>query len=192
MAELLEVWSIPLNKLIARSLFVGLVTDTGWFQHSNTRPYTLRLAARLVEAGVDTDSIYQALYQNERAERVALQTRGLQSLELMANGRLAVMRLAKFDFEQTRGSTLDTENLVNIPLQIRKVEAALLLVEPPDGGPIRISARSKGRIDVARFAERFGGGGHARASGMKITGSLQAAHDAIVDAMAQAVGDIPD
>ena len=70
-----------------------------------------------------------------------------------------------------RPNVPDTENLINIPLQIRTVEVSLLFTEPPDGGPIRVSLRSKGGVDVARFAEKFGGGGHARASGLKVNGS---------------------
>ena len=182
-AELLDQWGIELDRPIATALFLAIASDTGWFQFSNTRPYTLRLAARLIEAGVDTDPMYQHLYQNERAERVALQTRAQQSLELLLDGRLAVMLVRKRDFDETNANVGDTENLINIPLQIRTVEVSLLLIEPKDAGPVRVSLRSKGQIDVARFAEHFGGGGHARAAGLKLEGTLQAAHDRIVDAM---------
>jgi phosphoesterase RecJ-like protein len=185
-AELLDAWPVALDPAIASALFLAVASDTGWFQFSNTRPQTLRLAARLMEAGVSTDRMYQALYQNERAERVALHTRGQQSLELLEGGRLAVMRLRKRDFEETRAGVLDTENLINVPLQIRTVEVSMLIVEPIDFGPVRASLRSKGRVDVARFAETFGGGGHARASGLKLEGlPFEQAHDAVVSALAQ-------
>jgi phosphoesterase RecJ-like protein len=182
-AELLEQWDVELTEPIARALFLAIASDTGWFQFSNTRAFTLRLAAMLIEAGVNTDQLYQLIYQNERAERVALQTRAQQSLELMCDQRLAVMRVSKNDFEQTRANVGDTENLINVPLQIRSVEASILLVEPPEPGAIRVSLRSKGGVDVARFAEQFGGGGHARAAGLKLNESLQAAHDRVVSAM---------
>jgi phosphoesterase RecJ-like protein len=186
-AELLDQWQVKIDKPMASALFVAIASDTGWFQFSNTRPYTLRLAARLMEAGVNTDELYQLIYQNERAERVALQTRAQQSLELLLDGRLAVMRVCKDDFEQTRANVPDTENLINIPLQIRSVEVSVLLTEPRDFGPVRVSLRSKGHVDVARFAEQFGGGGHARASGLKLDMSLQAAHQAVIDAMIRAM-----
>jgi phosphoesterase RecJ-like protein len=184
-AELLDAWPVALDAAIASALFLAVASDTGWFQFSNTRPQTLRLAARLMEAGVSTDRMYQALYQNERAERVALHTRGQQSLELLEDGRLAVIRLRKRDFEETRAGVLDTENLINVPLQIRTVEVSMLIVEPIDFGPVRVSLRSKGAVDVARFAETFGGGGHARASGLKLEGvPFEQAHDAVVSALA--------
>jgi phosphoesterase RecJ-like protein len=183
-AELIEQWQIPLDSAIATALYVAIASDTGWFQFSNTRPFTHRLAATLIEQGVDTDRIYQMLYQNERAERVALQTRAMQSLELLANGRLAVMRISKDDFAQTGARVPDTENLINVPLQIRTVEVCILVTDPPEGGPVRVSLRSKGQVDVARFAEQFGGGGHARAAGLKFDGlPFQQVHDRVVEAM---------
>jgi phosphoesterase RecJ-like protein len=187
LAELLERWGVALDKPIATALFLAISSDTGWFQFSNTRPQTMRLAARLMEAGVDTDRVYQMLYQNERPERVALQTRAMQSLELLADGKLAVMRILKKDFEQTHASVPDTENLINIPLQIRTVEVAMLITEPIDFGPVRISLRSKGKVDVAKFAEQFGGGGHARASGLKMETGFEDAHDRVVAAMVEAL-----
>jgi phosphoesterase RecJ-like protein len=157
---------------------------------SNTRPFTLRLAAELIEAGVDTDRLYQLLYQNERAERVALHARGLKSLELLADNRLAVMSLGKSDFAETQARTTDSENLINFPLQVRTVEVSVLLTDGPEGGPIRISFRSKGQVDCAAFAQQFGGGGHARAAGAKLNGSLAEAHARVVDALLRSLPSI--
>src|SRR5688500_11356201 len=181
--ELLERWGVKIDSPMATALFVGIVADTGWFMFSNTRPVTLRRAAKLMEAGVDTDRVYQLLYQNERAERIALHTRGLAGLELLDSGRIAVMRIRKSDFAAANAHINDTENLINVPLQIRTVEVSVLISEPLDTGPVRVSLRSKGQIDVARFAEQFGGGGHARAAGLKFETSIDAAHDKVVSAL---------
>lgn len=187
-AELLDAWGIALDQEIATALFIAVTTDTGWFQFSNTRPQTLRLAARLLEAGVDMDGIYKRLYQAERHERVHLQTRAMQSLELLCGGKLAVMTLRKGDFHDTKANVPDTENLINIPMQIGSVEVSMLITEPIDFGPTRISLRSKGAVDVAKFAERFGGGGHARASGLKLEKDVAASHDEVVAAMVAELG----
>ena len=106
-----------------------------------------------------------------------------QSLELLADGRLAVMRVSREDFTRYGADVGDTENLINIPLQVRTVQVSLLFVEPKEPGPIRVSLRSKGQVDVARFAEQFAGGGHARAAGLKLDGTLQEVHDQVVTAM---------
>lgn len=187
-AELLEEWNIPMDPAIASCLFVAIASDTGWFQFANTRPFTLRLAATLMESGVRTDRLYQLLYQNERVERVALQTRVMDSMELLADGRLAVICVTKHDFDETGAGVPDTENLINIPLQIRTVEVSVLFVEPIDFGPVRVSFRSKGQVDVARFAEHFGGGGHARAAGAKLDKTLDVARRQIIDAMSKSLG----
>jgi phosphoesterase RecJ-like protein len=187
-AELLQKWGIELDRELATMLYVAIASDTGWFQFSNTRPFTMRLAATLMEAGVDTDRLYQQLYQNERPQRVLLQTRAMQSMELLASGKLAVMTIRRQDFADTGAHVPDTENLINIPLQIRTVEVSLLFIEPPDDGPVRVSLRSKGTVDVAKFAEQFGGGGHARASGLKLEMTLDKAHGAVVGAALRAVG----
>jgi phosphoesterase RecJ-like protein len=181
--ELLERWGVAMDAGIAGALFLAIVSDTGWFQFSNTKPHTLRMAADLVEAGVDTDRLYQLLYQNERAERVKLQARATQSMELLADGRLAVMTVRVKDFEETGANVPDTENLINLPLQIASVQVSILVTEPKDFGPVRVSLRSKGQIDVAKFAEQFGGGGHARAAGLKVEGDVASVRAAVTDTM---------
>jgi len=187
-AEVLERLGVAMDQPIASALYVAIASDTGWFQFSNTRPVTMRLAARLMEAGVDTDRLYQLLYQNERKERLAIQSRALSSMELLKDGRLAVIRISVKDFDETGANVPDTENLINLALQIATVEVSILMTEPKDFGPVRISLRSKGHIDVAKFAEQFGGGGHARASGLKLEGDFQGAHDRVVEAMKRAMG----
>ncbi|HMB95889.1 MAG TPA: DHHA1 domain-containing protein, partial [Tepidisphaeraceae bacterium] len=114
---------------------------------------------------------------------VALQARVMQSLELLADNRIAVMMIHKEDFAQTKSAVTDTENLINLPLQIRTVEISALFTETPEPGPIRISLRSKGHFNCATFAEQFGGGGHARAAGLKVNSSLQEAHQQVVQAI---------
>ena len=186
-AELLHRWDIALTAPMARAIYLALVSDTGWFQFSNTQPRTLRLAATLMEAGVDTDQLYQLLYQSERPERVTLQAHAQQSLELLAENRLAVMQVSKQDFLRAHASSGDTEALINIPLQIATVQVSILLNEPMDDGPIRVSCRSKGTIDVSQFAQQFGGGGHARAAGLRVEGSLEQARKKVVAAMLEMI-----
>lgn len=188
-ARTLKHWGTPLTREIAEAVYVGVVSDTGWFQFSNTSPATLRLAAELMEAGVDPDRIYQRLYQSEREPRLRLQTRAMDSLQLHAGGRLAVMRITKQDFADTQAGVPDTENVINFPLQLAAVQMSLLFTETPEGGPIRISCRSKGQVDVAKFAEQFGGGGHARASGLKLNASLAEALDRVTGAATAALAE---
>ena len=99
-----------------------MATDTGWFAYSNTSPRTLRIAADCVEAGADPDALFGRLYRAERVEKLRLAARGLASLELHANGRLAVMTLAKEDYDASGATTTDSEDLINEPMKIASVE----------------------------------------------------------------------
>jgi phosphoesterase RecJ-like protein len=88
-------------------------------------------------------------------------------------------------YAQTGASSEDTEGMINVPLGVRTVEVSILLTNPPGGGPIRVSTRSKGNVDVAKFAQQFGGGGHARAAGLKIDGTLDAAAELVIARMTE-------
>ncbi len=184
---LLQRWQVTITPAIANCLFVAIASDTGWFQFSNTTPRTLRLVADLLEHGVDNDALYQHLYQNERPERLLLQQRAMGSLRFDADTKIASMIIRKNDFAETKSSVTDTESLINIPLQVASVQSSVLFVEPPEGGPIRISFRSKGQVDVAAFAQQFGGGGHARASGAKIEGNLDEARERVLMSLIEAM-----
>ncbi len=186
--ELFQQWKIDFDAPMAQALYLALVADTGWFQFSNTRPFTLRLAASLMEAGANPDELYQRMYQSERAPRILLQANAVRSLELSANSRVASMQVSKDDFATFEAGVGATENLVNLPLQIGTVAVSLLFVDPPEGGAVRVSARSKGAVDVSKFAEQFGGGGHARAAGLKIDAPLADARRQVVEAMIRQVG----
>jgi phosphoesterase RecJ-like protein len=187
-ADLLLEWGVQITAKMAKALYLAIVADTGWFQFSNTRPQTMRRAARLMEAGVNTDELYQLLYQSERPERVMLQAHVQRSLELKSENRLAIMQVHREDFLETGARAGDTEALINIPLQIETVQVSLLFTEPLEGGPIRVSLRSKGQVDVAKFAQQFAGGGHARAAGLKVDGSLKEVYEKVVGAMIATLG----
>ena len=186
-AELLdELGQTKWSDTIAQALFVGIGSDTGWFRFSNTRPFTHRLAARLLEMGVDNPDLYARLHQTERPEKLALMTRALDSLQLIAGGRAAVMHLTSKDFDETGALQEETERLIDVPQQVASIQVVALITEssidatdsseasgaPRNSQPLaRISFRSKpgpNAVNVADLAGKFGGGGHARAAGAKL------------------------
>jgi phosphoesterase RecJ-like protein len=163
---------------IAEALYMGLATDTGWFRFPNARAAEFALAARLLEAGVDKDAMYQQIEQSSRAERVELQACALSSLEMLSAGRVALMRLRAADFAETGAMLEETAGIVNIPMEIAAVRASILVVEDAQAGIIKLSFRSKPAddsgsfIDVNELAAGFGGGGHVHAAGAKQQGTL--------------------
>ncbi len=183
---------LPLE--LASPLYVGLATDTGWFRHSNLRPGTLRLAAALLEAGVDHPAIYALIEQSDRPARIRLMARALASLELHAGEQVAVLTLMRKDFHDTRADPGDSGGFADMVLAIATVKVAAVFTEAfsPEGqGPItKVSFRSKegpGAVDVNSIAGRFGGGGHIRAAGARIRGDLHTIRAAVITALAGAV-----
>ncbi len=178
--EILEDLGWPVDAGAAEALFAAVASDTGWFRFSNTDPRALRAAAGWLERGAQVDMIYARIFQYDRPERLHLMERMLAGLELYCHEQLAVMTIRKSDFERTGARADETENLINEALRLKTVKVAVLLVEQSDC--VRVSFRSRSGIDVAALAGRFGGGGHARASGMRTTDDLDAVKKQIVTA----------
>jgi phosphoesterase RecJ-like protein len=177
----------PLDAEAAEALFVGIATDTGWFRHSNTDARALTAAADLATRGVRVHELAQRLYQQDSAARLRLHSAALNTLELLADNRLAVMTVSSAAITAADAKLSDTEDIVNEPLRIATVVVSILLVEQePD--LIRVNFRSKAPlsavdhdIDVAALAATFGGGGHRRAAGARVKSSLEAARQRVVE-----------
>ncbi len=178
--EIIESLDWPVDDHIAEALFAAVASDTGWFRFSNTDPRALRSAAGLIERGAQPDLIYNRIYQSDRPERLRLLQRALAGMELRCQNRLAVMTIHKSDFDAAGARANETENFINETLRIKTVEVAVLLVEGPDC--VRVSLRSREMIDVASIAARFGGGGHARAAGLRTEENLETAKQQLINA----------
>ena len=165
------------TPVVCEALYAGIASDTGWFRFSNTTPRTHEWAACLLKCGVNHSELYRKLEQTERPEKLALLVRALHSLELLAGGSVALMSLWQRDFAETGANDEETERFVDLPQVLASVQVVVLAAEqvmPSDAEPrtrTRLSFRSKPgpqAVNVAELAERFGGGGHARAAGAKV------------------------
>ena len=186
--EMADALDLPLPKAAVTPLFAALATDTGWFRHSNTKPSTLRLAARLMEAGADPTDLYRRLYEEQTPERLRLVGEGMRRAAVICGGKVAYTAVGKADFAATGGRPADTEGLSNECLKIAGTEAAFLAVEQPDGR-IKFSLRSRGKVDVAALAGTFGGGGHRQAAGAMVDGvSLDEAVARLSERFCEALG----
>ena len=183
--ELIEALGWPIDTAAAEALAAAITSDTGWMRFENTDARTLRAMADLLARGVRPDRLYERLYLNDRPQRLALTARALQSIELHAGGRIGTMQLLRGDFAATDARPDETENVVNELLRIGSVEVAIMLIENTD--TIRVNLRSRGSVDVAAIARRFGGGGHARAAGLRSTEPVETLTRHLVEAAAEAV-----
>ncbi len=157
------------TREIAECVYMALVTDTGSFHFSNTTDRTLKVASELVKAGVRPAEISEAVYNNYPWSRVELMRQVMGTIKRHDNGRIATMRQT-LEMRQIAGAVDgDNNGFVNIPLSAREVLASIYMREMGDG-KYRVSVRSKGDINVARVAEKFGGGGHSNAAGFSVEG----------------------
>ncbi len=162
-------WTMP--PVALTGLFAAVATDTGWFRFSNTDARALAAAGEMVAAGVSPNTCYEGIYWSESPARVALTAHVLSEMTLHEEGRLAIIRIDQEGLRRCGARPSDTEDLINEPMRIGCVAVSMLLYEDTDGR-VRVSLRSKGQINVAELAATFGGGGHARAAGLHLRGTL--------------------
>jgi phosphoesterase RecJ-like protein len=155
----------------ARGLYVAILTDTGGFRFSNTQPRTLRVAAELLETGLDPESIYLDVYARAPEGRPRLFAEALQTLVVEPEIGLAWVTVPPGAIERLGVSSDDLDGVVEFPRSIEGVRMALLFREVSQGR-IKVSLRSVGPVDVAAFAKPFGGGGHTKAAGLAIQGAM--------------------
>lgn len=169
-AEWMETVGLKTDPPTARALLTGLATDCGWFRFANTDARLLGVAARLATAVPSLNHIYRAIYEQDSPGKLRLIGRMLLSLELLAENRLAVLKLRQSDFAAAGADGTMTEDIVNEAGRLGSTEATVLFTEEPDGS-VRVNFRSKQTLDVAALAAQFGGGGHQRAAGARPHGS---------------------
>ncbi len=161
----------PLTPLAARALYVAILTDTGAFRFSNTKPAVLRAAAALLEAGLDPEQIYLDVYASAPEGRARLLAETLQTLVVEADQGLAWVTVPPGALERLGATADDLDGIVEVPRSINGIRMALLFREIA-AGRVKVSLRSVGMVDVAEFSRPFGGGGHTKASGLSMEGSL--------------------
>ncbi len=170
-SELIHLLITSLNKgpfrdtAYAESIYVGIVTDTGNFDHGSYSGDTFRIIADLLDAGIDKDRIFNLVFNNFSANRMRLQGFALnERMVILEESGAAYIALTKEDLGKYNYKKGDTEGFVNLPLSIKGVNFSAFFVEKE--GFVKLSFRSKGSFSVSEFAEKyFGGGGHRNASG---------------------------
>jgi Exopolyphosphatase-related proteins len=166
--ELAILLGARITKEIASALYVGLITDTGKFMYENTDATTHRIAAELIEAGIDVDDTYRRLYEHVPLEKLRLVARALDGIQRCCNDLLVVTYITTADYEETGAGEEMTEGIID---HLRSVEGTKVAAVIRDLGSRGRAARkvslrsSEGDVDVSAIARKSGGGGHKRAAG---------------------------
>lgn len=172
-------WEI--NAATARSLYTGMLTDTGGFRFSNTSPRCLAVAAQLLARGVDPEDMYTRIYASAPAGRVRLMADVLGTLQVDEGVGLSWLSMRADALEDHGVRAEDLDGIVEHARSIAGTRMALFFRDLGHG-KVKVSFRSTGDTDVNAFARRFGGGGHAKAAGALIAGELGEVRDRVVQA----------
>jgi bifunctional oligoribonuclease and PAP phosphatase NrnA len=166
--ELARELGAELTPKIAEALYVGLVTDTGRFMYENTTPRAHRMAAELIEAGVDPHLVYRRLYEDLPLARLNLLARALSSVQRYDDA-ITLASLTRADFEETGAVETDSEGIVDHMRAVENTAVAVLvreLLADDRRGTRKVSLRATdGRVDVSVIARKMSGGGHRQAAG---------------------------
>jgi phosphoesterase RecJ-like protein len=165
---------------LAEALYTGILTDTGSFRHGNATPRAFRIASLLVGAGIDPSRIAQAVYESVSFETLRVLGETLAGLRRTPDGRVAWIRLPAAVLGKL-ASPAESEEWASYP---RSLDTAVISVcfKESEPGQIRLSFRSKGAVDVAALAARWGGGGHRNAAGATAYGTLEVVERAVIAA----------
>ena len=186
--DLINLFGMPLDKDVAEYIYTGLVIDTGRFRFSNTTTRAFEVAAKLSEAGARISFIAEWLYHTNSIETLKGLGILLDSLDINMNGRMAFVHFDNKYLKSEDGSKVDTEGFVNYPLSIENVEVVAFLQET-EKGRVKVSLRSKNNnINVNNIAAIFGGGGHAKAAGCRINGTIADVKKLLLQEISKKIG----
>lgn len=174
----------PVDLVSAGALYVAVSTDTGCFQYSNTTANTLRVAAALMDAGVDAAALNRALFGVKSLRRLRLEARLTETTAFWAGGRVAVCVLPLSLREELSLTEDDLDALASFPRAIEGVEAGALLKEKPNG-VVKLSLRTGPSINASRVCAHLDGGGHPAAAGASVKGTLEEAASMLRNAFIQ-------
>jgi len=161
----------PISQDVAAGLWIALHTDTGGFKFSSTTSHSLKVAAELLTTGIRPDLLCEQVYHNRRAEGLALLGKALGTVQIMEEGRCAVMYIDEEMYHDTGAGAADTDLFVNLLLQMGGVEVALFIY-PTAAGKTKITMRGSRGRSIHELALKLGGGGHAQASGATVETSV--------------------
>lgn len=175
-------WDIP----AATCIYTGLLTDTGGFRYANTTPKVLQIASSMLVSGVNGNDLADRLLEKMTFAHVTILKKALSTLTFSEDRRIAWMNVALDDIRGAGADSGDMDGLVNYARNVEGIEVGILLKESSEN-VYKISLRSAGTADVAAVAQRFGGGGHVRAAGCTVKGSLEEAIRQVVEEVGRAL-----
>jgi phosphoesterase RecJ-like protein len=181
------VMGLEITPAIATAIYTALLTDTGGFRFSNTTARCLAVASHLVSAGVDPEEMYRRIYASVPIGRIRLLSEALRTIDVDNVTGIATISIDPGQLERHNVTPEDLDGVAEYPRSIEGVKLALLFRDLGHG-KVKVSFRSIGSVDANAIARRFGGGGHAKAAGALVEGSLADVKQKVMDVAQAMVG----
>ncbi|EXG83088.1 DHH family phosphoesterase [Saccharibacillus sacchari] len=184
--DLVKLFDLGWDRNIAEMLYTGILTDTGGFRYSSTSPKVMRIASHLLELGVNGPDLADSLLEQLTKPQFDVLTLSLATLQMSENGKVAWVHVTPEHMVQAGASNEDLEGIVNYPRNIQGVEVGVLF-KVINENAVKASMRSAGKVDVAAIAAEFGGGGHVRAAGCRLEGTLEQVTALVIERIKQSL-----
>ncbi|NDD92182.1 bifunctional oligoribonuclease/PAP phosphatase NrnA [bacterium] len=168
-----------LNQDIALGLYVSIMTDTNSFRYARTTPQAHRIAAEMIEAGVNPEEIYQNIYSSKEVSHLQLLGNMLQNVKVSHGGKVAWLEMALDLRKRHQASADDTQSFLNLLLLLKDAEVVCLFREEDDN-QIRVSIKSKGKVVINKVAMELGGGGHDYSAGLALSAPIDKTVSAVI------------
>lgn len=168
-----EYFGVTITKEIGTCIMTGIITDTGGFRYSGITPDTFEYTAELIRVGVDIPDIYKRTMGTKTKANFELTKRVIDRMELLEDGKVSFSYMTSQDEREVNAESGDHDGLVNIGKDIEGVQVAIFIRQKEDEDVYKVSLRSEDGINVSDICLLFGGGGHARAAGALVKGTIQ-------------------
>ncbi len=177
-----------ITKGFAEDVYIAILTDTGMFNYANTSKTTHEIAGELLGAGIDPKEVYSEIFESKLPQQMRLLGRVLTTLQV-EGGKVAHITLTEKMYAEEGVESIPTDEFINFPRSVKGVEVAVFFKEnAASRDRINVSFRSSGAVDVNRIASRFGGGGHAQASGCTLNCGLEEAKKRVLEEVRKEMG----
>ena len=179
---LYDAFGQPINPEVGACLYTAIATDTGNFAYSSVTPRTFALMGKVMESGFDLPECNRLIYRNQRLQKLRMTARTVENAKLYRDGQVIVATLSKAETEAVDGLKADAEGIIDSLRDVETVIVACFLREEGEN-EVKMSLRSKAKVDCAALAKAYGGGGHLRAAGATLHMSLAEAEAEVTKAL---------
>ncbi len=180
--------NIDIDKTIATYLYTGIMTDTGSFNYSSTKPSTMVIASKLIETGIDFSNICKRVNDTIKESKLKLIAKAVENMEVYYSGKLRYTYVSQEELLELGVSDEDAEGMTNYLRMVEGTEVAVYVRERKNGEN-KVSMRSNEKVDISKIAISNGGGGHKRAAGYTMTKPYNEAKNELINVVGVMLGD---